>query len=238
MNLKKSTNILSIRTSLPKEIKSRGTKDWWDKTWTSGFFKTEITKKTWLGHLGLDGDGQADKKVHGGIDKAVCVYPNEHYQYWNSLFDINQSILGSFGENFTTESLLEKDVCIGDIFEVGEAIVQVSQPRQPCWKLSRRWKIKNFSHTVQIEGKTGYYFRVLQSGIIEPTSILTLKQRINKLWNISLCNEIMHIDKKNMKMAKELSLCKELSESWKDSLTKRVQKGYAEPTDQRLKSLE
>ena len=106
----------------------------------------------YLSKLNLAGDQQADLSVHGGADKAVNVYPQEHYRYWNQRarfpmrkrIQLPQNLAGAFGENFTTSGFTERDVCIGDTFQIGEAVVQISQPRQPCWKLARKFNQQNF----------------------------------------------------------------------------------------------
>ncbi|HBH78303.1 MAG TPA: hypothetical protein DDY39_00635, partial [Nitrospira sp.] len=93
--------------------------------WTTGFFKKSTTELIWLGTLNLAGDGQADLVNHGGIDKAVNVYPHEHYAYWEHTVGFTPLPMGGFGENLTTQGLLEQDVCIGDVFQLGEAMVQI-----------------------------------------------------------------------------------------------------------------
>ena len=174
----------------------------------------------WLGYEGLKGDEQTDLKNHGGVDKAICVYPIEHYDYWNETLEKKISN-SSFGENFTTSGLLESDVCIGDIYTVGSAIVQVTQPRQPCYKLARRWKIKDLANLVQTSGRTGFYFRVIKHGMVMVQQEFKLIKRINEKLTISYCNEIMHNEKDNLDAALELSTCSELSANWKDTLYSR-----------------
>ena len=116
---------------------------------------------------GIEGDGQADLVNHGGVDKAICVYPLAHYPHWQEMIGRELSP-AAFGENFTVDGLTEADVCIGDTWRVGEdVLVQVSQPRQPCWKLARRWQRKTLALEVQESGKTGWYFRVLEEGTVQ-----------------------------------------------------------------------
>ena len=145
-------------------VTPQGSGEWWDKEWRTGFHKEAREGPCWLGYQGFRGDEVADTRYHGGVDKAVCVYPAEHYPFWNGVPGMAAAGPGGFGENLTTEGLLEEEVCIGDIHALGEALVQVSQPRQPCWKLARRWRVKDLALQVERTGRTGFYFRVLRHG--------------------------------------------------------------------------
>ena len=116
-----------------------------ERAWETGFFKEPITTAVAVQATGLDGDGQADLTVHGGPDKAICVYPSEHFPHWHTSLGLAMQA-GAFGENFTVADANESSVCIGDTYQAGDVIVQVSQPRQPCWKLARRWQQKKPDH--------------------------------------------------------------------------------------------
>ena len=165
--------IQSIQVGLPQSGNCDGAADPTAPPWRTGIFKLPVSGPLWLGRTNLQGDGQADLVHHGGIDKAVCVYSADHWPYWQAILPPNQLRGGAFGENFTVEQLTEADVCIGDVFEIGTALVQVSQPRQPCWKLARRWHIKDLAVQAERTGFTGWYFRVLQEGRVEAVSIAT-----------------------------------------------------------------
>src|SRR5688572_910438 len=123
---------------MPRTHGRAGADDPMDKEWTTGFYKEPVAGAVWLGATNLVGDGQADLVNHGGRDKAVNVYPADHFWNWETELGIPNLSGGAFGENFTTVRALETDVCIGDVYEIGGAVVQISQPRQPCWKLARR----------------------------------------------------------------------------------------------------
>lgn len=213
-----------------REIASTGTEDWWDKPWATGFYKEPQTAECWLGYENLRGDEQADRRHHGGVDKAVCVYSGEHYAAWRESLHLPELPLGAFGENFTTLGLLESSVCIGDVFSVGDARVQISQPRQPCWKLARRWRIKDLALQVERTGRTGYYFRVLAHGAVRPGDPLILLERSHPEWTIARCNEVMHHQKDDAEAARNLSECRALSASWKDSLWARATKARKDST--------
>ncbi len=189
-----------------------------DGPWTTGLFKAPVEGTVWLGKVNLKGDSQADLVHHGGPDKAVNVYPIEHYPLWREELGLKEFSNGAFGENFTTEGLLEKTVCIGDIYDVGDARVQVSQPRQPCWKIARRWGVRNFVELVRNTGRTGWYFRVFREGNVERNDILKLQDRPWPEWTLARANALMHGQVKDPAATRQLSQCPQLSSSWRERL--------------------
>jgi len=210
----------SLQLSDLRDIQNTGSGEWWDKDWTTGFYKKTVEGKVWLKYEGLEGDAQSDRKNHGGSDKALCVYSGDHFDYWASqLKDVTG---GAFGENLTVSGATEKDICVGDIYEVGEVLLEVSQPRQPCWKLARRWRIKDLTAQVERTGYTGFYFRVLRNGYIQAGDEFKLIEK--GCHSIDYCNHIFHHDKQNLEAAKLLASYPQLSASWKDSLMSRVRK--------------
>ncbi len=212
-----SATVISIQVGMPQEMAG-------EKSWTSGFLKSSVASPLWLGRTNLHGDGQGDLVHHGGPHKAVCVYPAAHYPYWRQALGMPDLTNGDFGENFTLDELTEDDVCIGDVWTIGEATVQVSQPRQPCWKLARRWSIKDLALQVQQTGRTGWYFRVLVEGNVQPCTLLTLAERQHPEWTIAAANHVMHRDRGNLATAAELASLPALSPSWKSTLNRRVEK--------------
>lgn len=228
--------VVSLQIGLPRRITSAGFSDQsgTQQEWTTGFFKQSTSEAIWLGTLNLAGDGQADLENHGGVDKAVNVYPHEHYPYWGRTIGLMNLPMGGFGENFTTEGFLEQQVCIGDIFQIGDATVQVSQPRQPCWKLARYWRIKDLALQVQETGRTGWYFRVLTPGYVQAGKQLVLQDRPFPSWTVSAANEIMHHQVQDLQAAKNLADCTALSARWREKLKKRALTGVSENTSIRL----
>jgi MOSC domain-containing protein YiiM len=156
----------------------------------SAIVKTPAWGALTLGETGLEGDQQADLRIHGGPDKAVCVYPFEHYASWQEQL-ARELPPGSFGENFTTEGLGESDVCIGDIYRAGNAVVQVSQPRQPCFRLAARHNRPDLVKRVVESGFTGFYFRTLEAGTVAAGWPLTLLDRPSPGVTISVVNEVL-----------------------------------------------
>lgn len=208
----------------PVTVGHADAKDVFDKEWTSSIFKKPVEGKVWLGKTNLVGDEQADKKHHGGPEKAVFAYPTSHYEKWNKELDREDIVVGIMGENFAIEHMDEHTCCIGDTYEVGGAIIQISQPRQPCWKPARRMKKLDFSVKIQNSGRTGWYYRVLQEGYVEAGDTFALTDRPYSIWTISKCNDIMHKNKQDIEAATQLASCEYLSKNWKETLTKRVNK--------------
>lgn len=231
--MQKTTGLIwSIQVGLPEQRRHDGPDDSVQKPWTTGIYKRTVAGPVRLHRHNLEGDGQADLVHHGGPDKAVCAYPSEHWFHWHGTLPPQQLIGGAFGENFTLQGLTEDDVCIGDIFTVGTAVVQISQPRQPCWKLARRWQHKDLALQVEQTGFTGWYFRVLQEGIVETNAPLRLMERPFAEWTITTANRIMHHERDNRTAAEHLSSCPVLSASWQQTLRQRVQ-NQSEPDPQR-----
>lgn len=226
--------IISLQVGKPKTIGSSDSPDPMGQIWTTGFFKDPTSQLVWLGKTNLDGDGQADLENHGGPEKAVNIYPSEHYPYWSQTLALKDLSHGAFGENFTTEGLLEGDVCIGDMFEIGESLVQISQPRQPCWKLARRWRVKDLALHVQETGRTGWYFRVLREGYVRAGNTLVLVERPHPNWTVSSANTVMHHQTNDLHAAEDLGGCVYLSSRWREKLKRRVVTGTIESTSSRL----
>ena len=145
-----------------------------------------------LSSTNLAGDGQADLKVHGGPDKAVCVYSADHYPFWRQELGVQECGPGWFGENFSVEGQRETDVAVGDTYRIGTAVVQISQPRAPCWKLGRRWHRLDMPKLVVQSGRTGWYLRVLETGDVECGDALTLLDRPFSRWTIDAVNAVAY----------------------------------------------
>jgi MOSC domain-containing protein YiiM len=193
-----------------------------EQQWESGIFKDSVQDKVWLSKTGLTGDEVADTKNHGGPEKAIFAYSTAHYDFWKEELGLQEIGMGAMGENLAVHSMDEHSVCIGDTYEFCDAVIQVSQPRQPCWKPARRFKIMDFALHIQQTGRTGWYFRVLKEGFVQGESELVLLERPYPQWTIAQCNEIMHVKTDDLKLAKELHSCEFLAENWKRTLTKRL----------------
>ncbi len=156
--------LVSIQVGLPQ---TRGASDAthpMHAQWTSAFIKEPVEGRVFLSQSGLAGDGQADREVHGGPERAVLAYAAAHYPLWRAELAMPDLPHGAFGENFTVAGLDETTVCIADTLAIGGAIVQMSIPRGPCWKISRCWQREDLLQRVVENGRTGWYLRVLQEG--------------------------------------------------------------------------
>jgi MOSC domain-containing protein YiiM len=173
-----------------------------------------------LEELDLDGDEQADLTVHGGRDKAVCVYSADHFPFWRQTLARPDLAAGAFGENFTVTGIAEATVCLGDVYEVGDAVVQVSQPRAPCWKLGRKWERLDLPKLVLREGRTGWYFRVLEPGTVAPGQTLQLRDRPYPSWTIAQVNRLAYAKKGDglQDERRALAECPALADAWRPSL--------------------
>src|ERR1700685_2866964 len=136
----RSPVLSSIQIGKPASYGYADAVDSHDKLWTTGFFKTPVEGPVFAGMTNLDGDGQADLVNHGGVDKAVLAYSADHYPNWRRAVGMADMPHGAFDENLAIAGLGEESVCIGDVFGIGAVRFEVSQPRQPCWKLARRWR--------------------------------------------------------------------------------------------------
>lgn len=205
-----------------KQLGDPDAKDPMERSWETGMFKTETEEKIWLGKTGLVGDEVADKKNHGGPEKALFAYPIKHYKYWKEDLEIDTIDMGAMGENIAVLEMDEFTVCIGDTYKFGDAIIQVSQPRQPCWKPARRFQVMDFALRIQNSGLTGWYFRVLKEGNVLSRIDLELLERPYPQWSIAACNEVMHLYKDDLRLADDLASCDLLAENWKRTLNKRL----------------
>ena len=200
--------------------------------WVSAIAKAACTAPVLLGAINLAGDDQADRRFHGGPDKAVCVYAAAHYPSWwaddgwPSRLGPDTFGYGAFGENITVSApMTEADVCIGDVLRLGGATVQVSQPRQPCWKLGRRWGFPDLTTRTRQTGRTGWYLRVLETGVVAPDETLVLLERPHPAWSIGEANRVMVHDRHDLAAAEALAACPALAAEWAVPLRNRVERG-------------
>ncbi|SMO85666.1 MOSC domain-containing protein [Melghirimyces algeriensis] len=192
------------------------------KPWHSGIFKQPVEGPVRLGKTNLEGDGQADLKNHGGSDKAILAYAVRHYDTWQKELGISELNYGMFGENFTVDGLDEETVCIGDVYQVGTARLQVSQSRIPCWKLDQRWEVKGIAKRITENGKSGWYLRVLEEGVVEAGQFLTLIDRPVPQWNIQAVNDILHRRNQDAEAIQELCGLSLLADSMRKIMKSRL----------------
>ncbi len=191
------------------------------ESWSSAIGKVEVSGVVEVGKMGLTDDEQADLVNHGGADKAVLAYASEHYEKWNEEFPGKNFQAGGFGENLTVADLNESICCIGDIFRVGDCRLQVSQPRQPCWKLSGRWELPKLAVLVQQNGRTGWYLRVLEDGKIEAGMQIELIARPFPEISVKMAHAVMYAKPRRHDDDQWLAKCPALSEAWRTNLEQR-----------------
>ncbi len=203
----------SLNVGLPKKEIFDG------KAITTGICKKPVSGSLSLRVLGFQGDGVGDTKNHGGPDKAVCVYSLDHYPFWEETLGIKLPP-AAFGENLSVSNLKEEEVCIGDVFQLGTATVQITQPRQPCGTLAARYGRIGLIKFVIDSGFTGFYLRVLKEGMVELGTPLILKERDPHKISVAFANRIFHHDRENREGIESVLAIPALSESWQRSFQK------------------
>ncbi len=214
-------NLISVNTGLPREVLWHGIQV------TTGIFKQPIEGRVALRKLNLDGDRQADLTVHGGEHKAVYCYPLAHYGYWREELPGQALPMGAFGENFTTDGLLEDSVHIGDRFSVGSAEVIVTQPRLPCYKLGVRFQSDDMVKRFLASGRTGFYLAVTREGEVGADDDIKTTNRdpngvpVSEITRLYIAKRYAHDDAASVHRALRVAA---LPESWKEYFRERLQK--------------
>ncbi len=202
----------------------------------SGIAKRRASGPLLLSPTGLAGDEQGDTIRHGGPEKAVHHYPFDHYAAWTG--DLGPHPLlagpGAFGENFSTLGLTEATVAIGDVFRLGTALIEVSQGRQPCWKLNERFGRPDMARLVQSSGRTGWYYRVLEPGSVSPDDRLVLQERRAPDWTLARIWHTFYIDPLNREELAGIAALDRLAEGWRGHAARRLQSNTVEDWTRRL----
>jgi MOSC domain-containing protein YiiM len=214
--------LVSIQVGLPRVMDGEGSGGQ-RGPWQSGILKTPVLGPVRVGQLGCEGDGQADLVHHGGPDKTVLAYSAEHYPLWRAevegLADLD---FGGFGENLTLAGVTEQDVCIGDVWQIGQVRLEVSQPRQPCWKLGCRWRLPDLPRRVVQTGRSGWYLRVAEAGTLEPGMALSLLARPHPQWTVSQVASLYYDRNPEPAAVADLAALAELAESWRIEFARRL----------------
>ncbi|PZV10075.1 MAG: MOSC domain-containing protein [Leptolyngbya sp.] len=202
--------LISVNVGIPREV------TWKGKTVRTGIFKEPVKKRVMVRSLNLDGDGQADLTVHGGLEKAVYVYPFEHYNYWHSELPDTELTMGNFGENFTTTGLREEDLNIGDRFAIGSVRLMVTQPRMPCYKLGIRFGQPDMVKRFLASRRTGFYFSVLQEGEVGVGDTLELVSRDENNVTVADITQLYTREQTDPELLHRAAHLEALPESWRD----------------------
>jgi MOSC domain-containing protein YiiM len=209
--------IVSVNVSLPREVPWRG------KQITTGIFKEPADGPVRLRSLNLDGDRQADLSVHGGPSKAVYVYLVEHYEYWRRELPGMTLRWGMFGENLTAEWLPEDAVNIGDRFRVGSAVVMVTEPRLPCYKLGVKFGRQDIVKRFLASGRTGFYLAVVREGTVAAGDAIELLARDGHGITVADITRLYAHEKSNLEMLARAVQVPALPESWREHFRNRIE---------------
>ncbi|WHQ69369.1 MOSC domain-containing protein [Methylorubrum extorquens] len=208
-----------------------------EKGAASGIAKTPVGGPIAVGPLGLAGDEQADRRVHGGPEKAVHHYAFDHAAAWRGDLPGLPDLLerpGAFGENFSTHGLTEHHVCVGDLWRVGSALLQVSQARQPCFKLNLRFGVPDMARRVQASGRTGWYYRVIETGVVAAGDGLERVARPHRDWPLSRLLHHFYVDRLDAAALRAIAGLAPLTESWRALAARRLASGAVEDWRRRL----
>jgi MOSC domain-containing protein YiiM len=208
-------HIVTLQVGMPQHLGDENSADPSRSAWFTGIFKDSVSGPVFLSKLNLKGDTQADLRVHGGPDKAVLAYSTQHYPNWQQELNRPDFNFGAFGENFSVAGPTEDDICIGDVHQVGDAILQVSQPRSPCWKLARKWNMADLPKRVVKSGRSGWYYRVLQEGTVQAGSDLKLLERSCPEWPVRRVTDVSYGIKFVPGDRRALQQCELLAPEWK-----------------------
>jgi len=208
--------IISLNVGMPRLV-MRG-----DTPVSTAIFKEPVEGRVMLRTLNLDGDRQSDLSVHGGPTKAVYAYPSEHYPFWQREFPEIKLPWGVFGENLTTEGMDETEINIGDRFRVGEALIMVTEPRLPCYKLGLRFGRSDVIRKFLASERTGFYFSVLQEGTVAAGDEFEVVERHSAELPVSAVTRLFAHDKNNQALIQRALAVDALPESWKSHFRKQM----------------
>jgi MOSC domain-containing protein YiiM len=209
--------LLSLNVGLPRQVRFQG------ELVTTGIFKKPVHGSVRLRKLNLEGDKQADLKVHGGVDKAVYAYAGEHYDYWRQELPDMSLPWGMFGENFTTEGMFEESVNIGDQFKVGTANLIATQPRMPCYKLGVKFGSMDMIKRFLASGLTGVYFKVMKEGELEQGDEIKLIKKDENSVTVKDIVRIYTIDKDDIQTIERAIKIKDLPNGWRYHFIKQLE---------------
>jgi MOSC domain-containing protein YiiM len=208
--------LISLNVGLPRDVVWKG------RTVTTGIFKEPVEGPVRLRKLNLDGDRQADLSVHGGPEKAVYAYPSEHYDYWRDVLPGTELPWGKFGENFTTEGLLEDALNIGDRFAIGSALVMVTQPRMPCYKLGVKFGRDDILKLFLKSRRSGFYFSVLEEGDLAAGDAFELVSRDPAGITVADITSLYANEERDLELMKRAIALEALPSGWRNYFSKQI----------------
>ncbi|MEM7551967.1 MAG: MOSC domain-containing protein [Bacteroidota bacterium] len=201
--------LVSVNVGKPQTV------NWKGKEVETGIYKESVDGVVKVNSLNLEGDQQADLKVHGGVSKAVYAYPSEHYEYWKSVYPEKNLDWGKFGENLTTSGVLETEINVGDQYKIGSAIFEVTEPRMPCYKLGIKMEDDSILKKFLEANYSGFYFKVVQQGELQAGDSIELVQRDDYGFTVSEMSSLYWNEKKNKPLLEKALGFPKLLDSWK-----------------------
>ena len=216
--------ILSVQVGKVVTSGNKNSKEFLEKEYTTASIKNPVDKKVEVTKLCIVGDSVADTIHHGGVHKAVFANSINNYNHWKDFLGKDKLLYGALGENLTFDTIDESDVCIGDIHKIGTVTLQVSQPRQPCWKISRRWKHNDFMKEIYDSGKTGWYYRVLEEGSFQSNDKVELVSQLETKITILEANKALRDVASNPEIVNKLLSIDCLAPAWLKSLNQKIDK--------------
>ncbi|HKV38464.1 MAG TPA: MOSC domain-containing protein [Blastocatellia bacterium] len=209
--------ILSINVSMGREV------EYGDGLVKTSIFKAPVDGRVVLRHLNLDGDAQSDLNAHGGIYRAAYVYSIENYEFWKQELKRDDFAFAQFGENLTVDEMLEDDVHVGDVFRVGNATVEVTQPRVPCFKLGIKMGMPQFVRMFLRSCRVGFYLRVLQEGEIGAGDTIELLRPDPERMSVREMTHLLYFDRDNIEDARRALRIRAMSPGWRGSFKERLE---------------
>jgi MOSC domain-containing protein YiiM len=217
-----SARVVSVRVG---RVRVLSRPDWdhhAEREWSSAYLKDPVAGPVAVGPLGLEGDEQFDRRVHGGPDKAVLVYSAEHYPAWRSELGIADFGPGAFGENLTIAGLDETMVCVGERWTIGGVTFEVSQPRGPCANISRRWNREDLLNRVTDSRRGGWYLRVIAPGRLETGDVVERDAAASPEWTVDRIFALYTRQVNDPEALRTLADLAPLSARWRDVFTRRL----------------
>ncbi len=214
-------HIVSIQVGVARDYRSPEA-DGAEHLWRSAILKLPVSGPVNLAPPGLEGDTQVNRRHHGGPHRALLAYSAESYARWQEEGGLPDLPNGAFGENLTLAGMDEGSVCIGDVYRMGDVRVEVSQPRQPCVSLARRWQVPDLPERVRRTGRSGWYMRVLQVGLLEAGQRVEHEACPHPEWAVARAARVMHARLERRAEASELASLPELSPGWRATLLRAV----------------
>ncbi|MBA3825094.1 MAG: MOSC domain-containing protein [Ktedonobacterales bacterium] len=219
--------LASVQVGQPQHYGTEGAPAKLDQPWHTSFFRAPSAEPRWLFTTHLEGNEQADKRNHGTLDQAVLLYAAANYELWQAELGRDDMGAGGFGENFTVTELSEATVCIGDIYAIGDAVIEVTGPRYPCWKISQRWGIADLTDRVAATGRTGWYAQVRHEGQIAPGAAITLVERPYADITIGAINACAHGHNRDRDQVRTLMASPALDDFWRNVIARQLRSATA-----------